>query len=67
MDAVIAESTTAFWDRFLLDDPRAAERLNASADVAGLSEFAQKDFCAIGFVGDGGLVDAAFDSDLFDC
>jgi len=64
MDAVITESTTAFWDRFLLDDPSAADRITASADVDGLSELA-RNACAIGFIGDGGYVDAMLD--LSDC
>ena len=60
MDAVIAETTTAFWDRVLLDDPSAADRLTASADVDGLSELA-RNACALGFIGDGGYADATLD------
>ena len=52
MDVVVTESTTAFWDRYLLDDPAAAERLTASANVNGLSVLAQKDLCALGLIGD---------------
>lgn len=57
MDDVIAESTTAFWDHVLLDDPGAAARLVAAAEVEGLSVIAQNDLCARGLVGDGGYAD----------
>ena len=62
MDAVVAESTTAFWDRYLLDDAEAADRLTASANVEGLSVLAQKDLCALGLIGDGGYADEAIGS-----